>query len=327
MAKTKATTKTAKKRTKLRDDVVLRLKVKGPGIKQGRIPVPELIEICKHAQEAVNRQAEALEGHASTLHPGPKSHKVRLECTLDLVELGVGSAVLGFDQSNPQPNLPAPGQILNLGQEAIREVGEGLRALTLGHHAQLDQGVLQSLDAFADVIDSSVVTSIDWIVPRRRGVRAVRATVNKTVKARVEKQLKTPTSQETELDGVLEMADFKPDDFRCRIHPAVGSPITCVFNEGLADEVYQNLRRPVHLTGVARLNPHNHRIEEIRITSLKPVDPLKMNAAAFFHGTSITELATAQSVDPIKNPRILVGGWPDDEDVDEAVADIYRHRH
>jgi hypothetical protein len=309
------------------DHVVLRLKVKGPGIKRGRIPVPELIEICKHAQEAVNRQAEALEGRSSTLHPGPKPEKVRLECTLDLVELGVGSAVLGFDQAKPQPNLPAPGQILNLGQEAIREVGEGLRALTAGRHAKLDQGVLQSLDAFAEVIDARIVTSIDWIVPKRPGVKGVRATVNRAMKARVERQLKTPTTQKTEIDGILEMADFKPDDFRCRIHPAVGAAVTCVFDEELADEVYENIRRPVHLTGVATFNPHNNRIEEIRIASLTPVDPLKMNASAFFSGTSIEELAAAQSIDPIRNPNVLIGGWPDDDDVDEAVADINRHRH
>jgi len=319
------TTKNSKSGSRT-NPVALRLRVKGPGIKHGRIPIPELIEICKHAQQAVNRQAEVLEGRVTTLHPGPKTEKVRLECTLDLVELGVGSAVLGFDQSKAQPNLPAYGQLANLGQMAIRDVGKGLQAFKTGKPAHLDQGVLASLDALGEVLDRRVVTSIDWIVPSRPGVRGVTATMNPQVKARVARQLKAPTTDTTTLDGVLEMADFKPGDLKCRVHPAVGPAVTCAFDESLEDDVYGNLRRAVQLKGVATINPHNGRVEEIQIKSLTPLDPLRMNAKAFFAGVSLSELALAQSVDPVKNPRQLAGAWPDDDDVDEAVAEIYRQR-
>ena len=52
------------------------LKIHGPEIKSGRIPVPDLVVICEQAQSAVNRQAEALEGR-QTLRPGPPLERVR----------------------------------------------------------------------------------------------------------------------------------------------------------------------------------------------------------------------------------------------------------
>lgn len=98
------------------------LKVSGPDIRSGRIPVPELLVLCQHAQSAVNRQAEALEGR-QTLRPGPKLGKVLHECTLELVSLGKGSAVLGFEQAKSQPTLP---QMKTLGIDAIAMVGEAI---------------------------------------------------------------------------------------------------------------------------------------------------------------------------------------------------------
>jgi hypothetical protein len=38
------------------------------------------------------------------------------------------------------------------------------------------------------------------------------------------------TAQRT-IEGRLLMGDFREPDFRCRIHPQVGAPITCTFDE------------------------------------------------------------------------------------------------
>ncbi len=63
-------------------NVLLQIKVDGPGIQKGRIPIPDLIRICQETQNAVNRQAEAIEGR-STIHPGPVAANIQHECTLD----------------------------------------------------------------------------------------------------------------------------------------------------------------------------------------------------------------------------------------------------
>jgi hypothetical protein len=46
----------------------------------------------------------------------------------------------------------------------------------------------------------------------------------------------------------------------------------------------------------------------------------------FFKGKSIGELAREQGVGPIKDIRVFAGVIPDDEDVDEMLAEIYRLR-
>ncbi len=58
-------------------------------------------------------------------------------------------------------------------------------------------------------------------------------------------------------------------------------------------------------------------------------EPPEINRLAdsdFFTGKSISELAREQGVGPIKDIRVFAGVIPDDEDVDEMLAEIYRLR-
>src|SRR5213594_1382774 len=84
-----------------RSKLLLKLKIDGPGVHAGRISVPDLVQICDKAQSAVHRQAEALAGQR-TLRRGPVTSDVREECTLELVGISKGSAVLSFDLAKPQ---------------------------------------------------------------------------------------------------------------------------------------------------------------------------------------------------------------------------------
>ena len=83
---------------------ILQLKVRGPGVRTGRIAVPDLIRICQEAQNAVNRQAEAIEGR-KTIHPGPITKSIQEECTLELVGIGRGSTTLKFALAHSQMKL------------------------------------------------------------------------------------------------------------------------------------------------------------------------------------------------------------------------------
>ena len=300
---------------------VLILKISGPDIHAGRIPVPDLLVICQHAQSAVNRQAEALEGK-QTLHPGPKLGKVRHECTLELVSLGKGSAVLGFEQAKPQPNLPPMG---SLGEEAIATVAEAIRTVGKGRARNIDPGVLDSLKSMGELFGNGV-RSIQWIVPARAGRKRISATFNSNVQRRVVDKLKPPTSEHVSLDGVLEMADFKPADQKCRIHPTLGPAINCTFDPSLADEIYAVLRQAARIEGDATINTQTGKTENISIISVKPLDPLTVNAGSFFKGWTFDQLVHMQAVEPLRDSKVLAGGWPDDEDVDDVLTDIYQRR-
>lgn len=301
---------------------LLTLKVEGPDIRPGRIPIPDLLVVCEHAQSAVNRQAEAIEGRELTLRPGPKIGKVRQECTLELVCIGKGSATLGFDRAKPQQTLP---RMQNLGDEAVVAVAEALAAIGKGRDAEVDPGVLHSLKNMGELF-SNGVRAIKWIVPARPGRKRVVATFNARVQRRIVQKLAPPVTRPAKLQGTLEMADFKPSEFKCRIHPPLQPPVVCTFGPELADEVYSGLRSPVEIEGLAAINAQTGKTESVALRTVRPLDPLMVNAGSFFKGWTLEQLAHMQSVEPLKNTNALSGGWPEDEDLDEALTEIYRHR-
>lgn len=300
---------------------LLTLKVSGPEIRPGRIPIPDLLAICQHAQAAVNRQAEALEGRP-TLRPGPKIGKVVNECTLELVSLGKGSATLGLEPAKAQARLP---HFTGLGDEAIVAVTKAISDLSKGRESSIDPGVLDSLRNMGAVFDDGV-KSVQWIVRAAPGRKRIVATFDRRVRARASEHLKVPAQRPIAIDGVLEMADFRQTDYRCRIHPAVGGAISCTFDATLADDVYRVLRQPAHVEGTAAENAHTGKLESIHLTSVSPLDPLSADAGSFVRGWSLEQLARLQGVDPLRDPAVLAGGWPEDDDVDEALAEIYRGR-
>lgn len=300
---------------------LLTLKVNGPEIRPGRIPVPDLLAICQHAQAAVNRQAEALEGR-QTLRPGPKIGKVLSECTLELVSLGKGSATLGLEPAKAQAHLP---HCSGLGDEAIVAVTKAISDLAKGKKSSIDPGVLDSLHNMGAVFDDGV-RSVQWIVRASPGRKRLVATFDRRIRARASEHLKAPETRPIAIDGVLEMADFKPSDYRCRIHPAVGGAIPCTFDTALADDVYRVLRQPAHVEGMASENAQTKKLESIHLRSVSPLDPLSADAGSFVRGWSLDQLARLQGVEPLRDPAVLAGGWPDDDDIDEGLAEIYRRR-
>ncbi len=309
----------ANKRTK----PLLKLRIQGPGVRQGAISVPDLIRICQAAQDAVNRQAEAMRGGQS-LRPGPKSAVVYQECTLELTGIKKGSTVLPFALAKPQQPLP---EMTTFGIEVVQEVATAVKALGSRRppkKAHFEPGVLISLRDMGEVLNKDV-TKIEWIVPGK-GKRPVKAIFDKRVRERVTERIKAPSTRPETVEGVLEMADFKEQDHKCRIHPLASQPILCTFTGEQEQEVYDALRKPVKIEGTASVNPNNGKVESIAINKIGITEQLLVGAKEFYSGKSLEQLAEAQGVTPLTNPKILVGGWPEGEDVDEFLEDIYSSR-
>jgi hypothetical protein len=55
-------------------------------------------------------------------------------------------------------------------------------------------------------------------------------------------------------------------------------------------------------------------------------DVNRLSDKDFFKGKSLAELAREQGVGPVKDIRVFAGVIPDDEDVDEMLAELYRLR-
>lgn len=307
--------------TAKRSKPLLTLRIEGPGIHAGRISVPDLVQICVNAQSAVHRQAEALSGQR-TLRRGPVTADVREECTLELVGISKGSVALSFDLAKPQLSM-APA----LASDVVSEVARIIEALGTDTDLEFDPGVLDSLKNLGEVFDRNSIQKIEWVVPRRNGrKRRFSAVYNRSVRERVMKRVKAPEHGVQTIEGTLEMADFKETDKKCRIHPPIGNPVVCTFDKEMEDDIYTMLRHPVKVRGEALLDPHTRKVESIHIKEIKPIDPLVMGAAAFLCPRSFEELAELQGVKPLENINVLAGGFPDDENLDEFLDDIYKHR-
>lgn len=307
-----------------RVEPLLKLRIEGPGIRSGAISVPDLVRICQAAQDAVNRQAEAMCGGQS-LRPGPKSLVVYQECTLELAGIEKGSTVLPFNLAKPQQQLPMP-ELTTFGREVVREVVTAVKSIGSRSPRKngFEPGLLDSLSEMGEVLNKDV-TRIEWIVPGN-GKRSVRAVFDRRVRQRVLERIKAPSTRTETVEGVLEMADFKEQDHKCRIHPLLGQPIVCTFTSEQEQEVYDALRKPVKVCGTATINPNNGKVESIAIEKIGVVEELLIGAKDFHSGRSLEQLAGAQGVTPLDNPKVLVGGWPEGEDIDQFVEDIYSSR-
>jgi hypothetical protein len=298
---------------------VLRLKVDGPGIRKGRVPVPELVRICNEAQDAINRQAEALKKR-KTYHPGPVGHSIQEECTLELIGIhGNSPTTLDFDLRKPQRALDFTEEF---GEKAIREIIAGLRKKTGG----FDPGVLLRMHRMAEVITPKLISRIEWIAPTRNGHGGrASAAITRVVRDRLAKQLSTPRKAIIEVAGVLDMADFKPEDFKCRIDTPLGASIECTFNPSKADQIQRLLRRSVRAKGEGIIHAYKDKVAVLHISEIVPAFEA-LEDQSFFANPSLEELIAASNVKPISDPSVFAGWIPDDEDVDEMLKYIYDSR-
>lgn len=306
---------------------LLKVEIKGPGVRPRSISVPELLKICDGIQTAVHRQAEAIEGRR-TLRPGPRIATAHEECTLELFALGKGSTTLIFRLAKPQQPLPLP-DYTTFGAEVVASVAEIVRKLGKGRGngpTDVDPGVLDSLSKLGEVFDKRSISNLTLAVPRHNGKPSVRAVFNRTVRERVVERIKAPTEEMATVEGILEMADFKEQGKVCRIHPPVGQAIQCTFEPEREDEVYLALRKPVRLSGVAKINPNTGRKEELKIETIEVIEQLLVGSREFFTSRSLEEMAMAQGVGPLTNPAVLAGGWPDDDDLDKFLEETYHNR-
>ena len=265
---------------------------------------------------------------AKTLRRGPITATAQEECTLELIGIVSGSTGLLFRYAKPQQSLPLP-DAASFGSDVLAKVAETLKdfGTRKARNLDVDPGVLDSLEELGGALDSKKITRISLSVPRRDGKRRdIKAVFTPAVRERLSARVKVPRQEQLSIEGKLEMADFKETGRVCRIHPSIGLPVLCIFEPGMEDKIYGALRRPARVTGIARLNPHSGRVEEIRIEEIEILDELLLGARDFFAGRTFEQLAAAQGVQPITIPSELAGGWPQDENIDEFIDATYRSR-
>jgi hypothetical protein len=134
------------------------------------------------------------------------------------------------------------------------------------------------------------------------------------------------------IEGHLLMGDFKETELRCRIHPPVGQPITCTFDEHRRNSVLAALTHYVRVVGESQ--EANGEILGLVITHIEILDremgtSMNSDTAGSFFGTktNLDVVAREQGVSVATNFDELLGDfWPEGESADEFIATVQRWR-
>ncbi len=299
-------------------DSFLIVNIEGEIVSFGRIPISYLLEFLSGLQKVLYRTGQVLFTEGDSTRKGPKQKRLKQLLELDLVEVthGSPSTLLRFERRVEPSLFPEEDEALRIFEAAIRGVGE---VQTPGDVLPpgFDRGVLL---AWRDVgrLFLKKVSSITFELNHRPSPLRVQYTPQGFQV--IQQRIRGPQTLLTTIEGRLLMADFKEEGMRLRVHPPVGDPIVCVFDEEQKEEVLENLLRRVRVIGEALSDPMTGKINRVRIHDIEPLEDLSeaiqevsvvpAQVYDFWTSRTLEELAQMQGVQPVADITTLYGTWP-----------------
>jgi len=312
---------------------LLSIRLEGQAIGPARIEVHHLMHLLGNFTNALLRTGQVLQGELASTRKGPKGKSIKKEIDLDLVLLTHGSpaTVLGFERHVQQSYLPG----MDIGVEILEKALEGLRLVQqpdVALPAGFDSGVLMAWRDIGFLFEVGF-DKITFTLNHRPQTQKSDYTPDGF--KRIQERIQGPQLNVRTIEGRLLMADFKEHGTRCRVHPSVGEPVLCLFDEEQKDEVLENILYYVRIIGEAKEDPITGKISSIKIHDIQRLenkekeqsDLLPQGAPLptdFWQSLSIEQLAEAQGVRPIADISALFGTWPDDvnDGFEEAVRSL-----
>jgi hypothetical protein len=224
----------------------LTIRFEGPEVKPGRMRLDDFIQAATEFSIGAQRVALALQ-HTPSVVEGRRPRGLTQALSLDLVGFTEGSpaAVVHLERTESQMEIDE----VDLGEKTYRillggidRVAEPTDALPEG----FDLGVLLKLRDLGKLFNKGV-SRIEFQLNHR--VRPAKAVYDRSKYERVRQRIARPEAQQVTLQGRLLMADFKETGRQIRIHPSIGQPVICHFDEALSQEVEECMRRFVRVTG------------------------------------------------------------------------------
>lgn len=301
----------------------LQIRLEGDDIGSGRISVKHLLRLLSQFNKALQRTGRVMLGEADSVRKGPQSKSVKEEIALDLTLLTHGSpaTLLGFERRQTEPSLPG----MDLGVEILEKALKGLEQVQQSGTpmpAGYDAGVLL---AWRDtgMLFNQGVNVITFTLNHRR--TPLVAPYTKEGYGRLQERILGPQVNIRTIEGRLLMADFKEHGTRCRVHPSVGDPVLCLFDEEHKEEVLEDILDYVKIVGEAKEDPTTGKITTIKIHDIERLEHREEENADllprgtplptdFWQSPTIEELAASQGVSPMPDIHALFGTWPGEED-------------
>jgi len=298
------------------------IRLSGKSIGPGRVPVSALMRLLSEFNKALNRTGMVLLGEAESVKRGPRQRSIRDEIAMDLALLTHGSpdTILGFERTSGQQTLDGFDfgiQIIEKSLEGLSEIQGPSEGLPVGYDAGTllawrDVGVL-----FEEGIDE-----ISFSLNHRP--QRLSTVYSKPGYRRVQERIKGPQTNIRTIEGRLLMADFKEHGTRCRVHPSIGDPVICLFDEVQKDEVLENILYYVKIIGEAKEDPITGKINSIKIQDIQRLEDREEGADLLPQGTplptdfwqspTLDQLVELQGTRPLADVASLFGTWPGDPD-------------
>jgi len=303
----------------------------GPALSRNTLLLRDFILFCRQVQTALDRVSLILRGYSESVQPGRRLSEVESASSLEVVSFtGGGSA-------NLEVRLPPVEQAVlptyaDPGTEALDALMAGLDAISEDPEqfpAGYDAGVLLSLREAGKLFEHDVERiTFRTSIGRKAGVHAF----DKQTVARIVRRVQSPTQNQRTVEGRLLMADFREANRRCRVHPAVGEPVTCSFDESTRDLVLASLTHIVRVVGQA--TEVEGEIQSLHVQDIDVLDggvvpgPLGLQLTSFGERIpSLEELSREQEPRTVSDLMVLAEGlWPEDEDVEEFIQTVRRWR-
>ena len=288
------------------------VRLEGPAVRHHRIPVDDIVLFASHLQKAVDRVARLLLGQSISVQLGRPPSKIKAVCPLEIAAMGQGSVTFGFDRSGErQATLFG-----DIGDQALIALVEGLEEVA-GPSRLLpnsyDKGVLQAERAWGKLFDRGY-DKFAFDLRTSAGKRQVEYT--RKLHARIVERIQEPVKNRRETLGRLLMGDFKETNLRCRIHPPIGDPIVCIFDEAHKDTVLEALTYYVRVIG--ETTEDDGKILSLEIEDIEVVG---WEVESDFEAPKdLQTLAAEQGLSAAADFNDLLGDfWPEEERVEDFI--------
>lgn len=312
---------------------LLMVELEGPGIGPGRMAVSQLLCVLENFGKVLLRTGQVLAGENHSTRKGPKTKRLKESIDLQLVLLTHGSptTVLGFDRG-VQIDFPE----MDDGEYILETSLQGLAVIQNPEYplpAGVNRGVLLAWRELG-------------LLFRKSCIRILFSLNNHEIPLQIEytpagfeqiqKRIRGPELKLRTVEGRLLMADFKEFGTRCRIHPPIGNPIMCLFEEDQKEDVLGNILQYVRIEGEAQEDPISGKITNIKIHDIERIEDMEADVNNiptgeplpfdFWKSWTIEELAEVQGVIPVTDVSVLLGTWPGevDDGFEEFIQDLRR---
>lgn len=298
----------------------LTIRSHGPAVERGRIAADDLALLLRATQAAVERVALVLlreQGVRRGRRPAELERLTRLE----VVEMGRGSVTVQLELRREHLALPE----MDLGERAVRAYARGV-------------GWLEAREEVPPGWDAGVLMALRRLTPMfRRGIESIevdvsgdeRGRLSEASMARIGRLVTQTVTNVRTVEGRLLMADVTESGPRCRVHPPVGPPIECTFDDAHRQAVLDALTRHVRVTGEAELEPTTGRITKLVIADIEVIswEGGEEVTYPFWEPSSVDDLARIQKVRPVERPEDLAAPiWESAEELERFLADVYAAR-